>query len=156
MPSTLNRPSAAAASSILPSFTGDSSIMVFLQMSHKMRAASFSCSMLSSASHTYKCSLPIESSTGISSGCTTCPLRNTASLVTPLIICVRSWQRTLPTASSVRINFMFIYLLFSLRKAVGGKNLHSFFGLQEGSKILGSLSLRSLRQHADRINYRLL
>ena len=40
------------------------------------------------------------------------------------------------TASSVRINFMFIYLLFSLRKAVGGKNLHSLFCLQEGSKSL--------------------
>ena len=48
----------------------------------------------------------MDSSTGMSSGATTCPLRNRASFVTPGMIWVRSWQSTCPTASRVSISFM--------------------------------------------------
>ena len=99
-------PSISEQSSILPSFTSPRLMFSPLQIEQSTSAASFSCIMLSSFSQTYILSLPTESSTGMSSSVIMCPLRKTASLVTPFIICVMSWQMTCPTASSVFISFM--------------------------------------------------
>ena len=48
----------------------------------------------------------MESSTGMSSGWMTCPLRKRAPLNSPGMIWVISWQSTCPAASSVRISFI--------------------------------------------------
>ena len=102
----LNKPLHSAVSSIFPSFTRERFILSFKQILQSISAASFSWSMVSSLSHMYRCSFPTLNSTGISSSATMWPLRNTASFVTPLIICVISWQSTEPTASSVFINLI--------------------------------------------------
>ena len=78
--STRNRPSQAAFSSILPSFT---SLRVMFSWPHSLSsrsAASFSWTMPGVISQTYRCSLPMDSSTGMSSSVTTWPLRKRASL----------------------------------------------------------------------------
>ena len=104
--STWNRPANWAVSSILPSFTWPRSMPGPLEMAHSRSAASFSWSIPGCISHTYRCSLPMDSSMGMSSSRTTCPLRNWASLYWSLTIRVRSWHNTCPTASTVLICFM--------------------------------------------------
>ena len=103
---TRNSPSQAAFSSILPSFTPLRSIFALAHRASRRSAPSSSWSIPGVISHTYRCSLPMERSTGISSSVTTWPLRNRASLYWSLMIWVRSWHSTWPTASSVRISFM--------------------------------------------------
>ena len=81
-----SNPSVSAMSSIFPSLISEGCICSPAQISYRISAASFSCHIVSSFSHTYRCSFPTESSTGMSSAVTICPLRNTASLVTPRMI----------------------------------------------------------------------
>ena len=103
---TRNSPSQDAFSSILPSLTPLRSIFSLAHRASRRSAPSSSWSIPGVISHTYRCSLPMPSSTGMSSGATTWPLRNRASLYWSLMIWVRSWHSTWPTASSVRISFM--------------------------------------------------
>ena len=105
---TRKRPSQAALSSILPSLTSLRSMCSFAHRAQSRSAPSFSWSIPGVISQTYRCSLPMESSTGMSSSVTTWPLRNRASLYWSLMIWVRSWQSTWPTASSVLMSFMFL------------------------------------------------
>ena len=104
--STRKSPPRAAEISILPSLGFEALIPSFMHMSRRISAASSSWYGLPSFSQTYMLSLPTLSSTGMSSGWMMCPLRKTTSLVTPLMICVISWQRVIPTASSVLTSFI--------------------------------------------------
>ncbi len=66
-------------------------------------------------SHTKRCSFPTESSSGISSSFTTCPFLKRTPFFSSFMICVISWHRMCPTASSVLISFIqnpFPVLLF--------------------------------------------
>ena len=104
--STRNTPSISLFSSILPSLVSLHAMFSRPHSAARRSAASFSCTNPGSSSHTNRFSLPIESSTGMSSSVTICPLRKRGPLLTPGMICVMSWHSTWPTASSVLIHFM--------------------------------------------------
>ena len=78
----------------------------FRHRAHSRAAPSSSWSIPGVFSQTYRFSLPMLSSTGMSSSVTTWPFRNRASLVTPGMIWVISWHSTWPTASVVLTSFI--------------------------------------------------
>ena len=100
--STRNTPSQAAVSSILPSLT---SLRCMCSLPAEGAAAApprrFHGPCRASSPRRRGAPCPCSAARGCPPAVTTWPLRKRASLYLSLMICVMSWQRTWPTASSV-------------------------------------------------------
>ena len=110
----------SAVSSILPSFASDALIYRKHFTTAPSKAALRTASSLTdpaqnlgsfifvNAALDYRFSFPTLKRTGISSLVTMCPFLNTGPFFLSFIICVMSWHKIHPSASSVLTNFMFL------------------------------------------------